>query len=294
MFLKVSKGLVLPSNIGDILKQSSYFLQNNTISYEDVTPILYLNYALGNDRTMNNIKYVIIDEAQDYSPFQYLVLKHLFPSAGFTILGDINQSINPNNSTLDYNIITDIFGNRKSSIMNLTKSYRSTTEISNFTREILKCFDFENTYRNGEKPKVIKAIDEENRLQSILEDIESMKAAGMESIGIICRTAHKASEVYKTIKNSNFGWDINLLKKDDVEFKSGITVTPSYLAKGLEFDGVIIFDGDGAEYNEEKERKLFYTICTRALHNLHIYFIDKPSRFIEEIDNNLYIGIKKN
>lgn len=293
LFLKVSKGLTLPLNIGDILKQSSYFLQNNTISYEDITPILYLNYALGNDRTMNNIKYVIIDEAQDYSPFQYLVLKHLFPSAGFTILGDINQSINPNNSTLDYNIITDIFSNRKSSIMNLTKSYRSTTEISNFTREILKCYDFENTYRNGEKPKVIKAIDEENRLQSILEDIESMKAAGIESIGIICRTAQKASQVYKIIKDSNFSCDINLLKKDDVEFKSGITVTPSYLAKGLEFDGVIIFDGDAAEYNEEKERKLFYTICTRALHNLHIYFIDKPSRFIEEIDNNLYIGIKK-
>lgn len=293
LFLKVSKGLTLPSNIGDILRQSSYFLQNNTISYEDVTPILYLNYALGNDRTMNNIKYVIIDEAQDYSPFQYLVLKHLFPSAGFTILGDINQSINPNNSTLDYNIITDIFSNRKSSIMNLTKSYRSTTEISNFTREILKCYDFENTYRNGEKPKVIKAIDEENRLQTILQDIESMKATGIESIGIICRTAQKASQVYKTIKNSNFSCDINLLKKDDVEFKSGITVTPSYLAKGLEFDGVIIFDGDAAEYNEEKERKLFYTICTRALHNLHIYFIDKPSRFIEEVDNNLYIEIKK-
>lgn len=294
LFLKVSKGLDLPSNIGDILKQSSYFLQNNTISYEDVTPILYLNYALGNDRTMNNIKYVIIDEAQDYSPFQYLVLKHLFPSAGFTILGDINQSINPNSSTLDYNIITDIFSNRKSSIMNLTKSYRSTTEISNFTREILKCYDFENTYRTGEKPKVIKAIDEENRIQSILQDIDSMKALGMESIGIICRTAQKASQVYKTIKNSNFGWDINLLKKDDVEFKSGITVTPSYLAKGLEFDGVIIFDGDDSEYNEEKERKLFYTICTRALHTLHLYFIDKPSRFLEEIDNNLYIVINNN
>jgi len=236
---------------------------------------------------------VVIDEAQDYSPFQYLVLKHLFPSSGFTILGDINQSINPNSKTLDYNIITDIFSNRKSSIMKLTKSYRSTTEISSFTREILKCYDFENTYRNGEKPKVIEAKNEENRLEGILQSIESMKAAGMESIGIICRTAQKASKVYKTIKNSStFGDEINLLKKDDIEFKSGITITPSYLAKGLEFDGVIIFDGDGSEYKEESERKLFYTICTRALHTLHLHYVNKPSRFIEEIDNSLYISIK--
>lgn len=293
LFLKVSKGLTLPSNIGDILSQTSNSIKNNIINYEDVTPILYLNFALGHDRSMTNrnIKYVIIDEAQDYSPFQYLVLKNLFPSAGFTILGDINQSINPNNNTLDYNIITDIFNDKKSTIMNLTKSYRSTTEISNFTREILKCYDFENTYRNGEKPKVIKTPNEGKRIQSILEDIEKMKTSGMESIGIICRTAQKASELYKALRNRSFNCEINLLKKDDVEFKSGITITPSYLAKGLEFDGVIIFDGDASSYNDERERKLFYTICTRALHNLHIYYLNKPTRFIEEIDKSVFIEI---
>ncbi|MEG0771996.1 RNA polymerase recycling motor HelD [Clostridium sp.] len=290
LFFKVAKGLDLPTNIKGILSQTSVFLQNNKINYEDVTPLLYINYALGHDRSMTHIKYVIIDEAQDYSPFQYLVLKHLFPNSGFTILGDINQSINPHSKTLDYNIIADIFSNRKSSIMNLTKSYRSTTEISSFTKEILKCYDFENTYRHGEKPKVIKSTNEENRIKTILQDIEDMKASGMESIGIICKTALKAEKVYKSIKKSNtLNYDINLLKKDDIEFNSGITITPSYLAKGLEFDGVIIFDGEDQEYKEESERKLFYTICTRALHTLHIYFIDKPTRFLEELDDKLYI-----
>jgi len=293
LFLNLAQGLDLPSNIKEILTQSFNFLQSGIIKYEDITPLLYINYALGCERAMNSIKYVIIDEAQDYSPFQYLIIKKLFPKAGFTILGDINQSINPNVNTLDYNVIVDIFGDRKSSIMNLTKSYRCTTEISNFTREILKAYDFENTYREGEKPKIIKSLDEEGKMEAVIHDVEAMKASGMESIGIICRTASKASRVYKHLmKMRNIEEEIHLLQKDDSEFNSGITVTPSYLAKGLEFDGVIIVDGDEEEYKEEGERKLFYTICTRALHRLHIHFVNKPSRFIQDIDPRLYTGSK--
>lgn len=286
LLLEMSKGIDLPSNIDAIMLQALAFLEKGIIKYEDITPILYIKHDLGSNLDMSNIKYVIIDEAQDYSPFQYHIFKQIFPNAGFTILGDINQSINPYVNTLDYNIIIDIFKHKTSSIINLSKSYRSTKEISDFTRAILQNYEIEGVNRQGEKPKVMQVENEGDRLEKILFDIKNMRTAGMVSIGIICRTATETVEAYKKINQYNtFGFEINLLEKDAVKFKAGISIMPSYLAKGLEFDAVIVFDGGFAEYHEESERKLFYTVCTRALHLLHIYYIGKPSVFISEINN---------
>ena len=53
------------------------------------------------------------------------------------------------------------------------------------------------------------------------------------------------------------------------EFKVGVNVISSYLSKGLEFDGVIVSDGE--EYLNESNKNLFYTVCTRALHELKVF-----------------------
>lgn len=286
---ELSKGIDLPSNIEDIMVQSLAFLQKGMIKYEDITPILYIKYALGSNKDLSYIKYVIIDEAQDYSPFQYHIFKQIFPRSGFTILGDVSQAINPYSNTLDESIIKNIFNEKKSSAINLSKSYRSTKEISDFTKEIIQKPELESVDRQGEKPEVIQAEDEKDRLQKILDDIKSMKMRGIESIGIICRTALKAADTYNDISQYNTeGFEINLIKKDDIKFKSGISIIPSYLAKGLEFDAAIVFDGEDEEYHDESERKLFYTVCTRALHTLHIYYKGKPSAFISGIKKDLY------
>lgn len=288
---EVSEGIDLPANIEDILVQSLAFLQRGMIKYEDIAPLLYIKYALGGSKDMSHIKYVIIDEAQDYSPFQYHIFKQIFPRSGFTILGDISQAINPYANTLDGSIIKNIFSEESSSSINLSKSYRSTKEISDFTKEIIQKPELISVDRCGEKPEVIEAEDEKDRLRKILSDVKNMKVNGIESIGIICRTAFKAANAYKNISQYNTeGFEMNLIKKDDIKFKPGISVIPSYLAKGLEFDAVIVFDGEDAEYHDESERKLFYTICTRALHTLHIYYKEKPSAFISGIGNDLYVA----
>ncbi|MCM1991136.1 HelD family protein [Oceanirhabdus seepicola] len=288
LFNKMASGIELPGNIIDILRSTFKNLNNNRVIFEDITPLLYIKHSLGNIRNMTHIKYVIIDEAQDYSPFQYKLFKQLFPKAGFTILGDINQSINPYVNTLDYNIIANIFNNKSSNIIELHKSYRSTKEISEFTKRIINNEKIINVSRVGEKPRLIEVSDYEDRIKKIKVDIESMVKSGLESIAIICRTASTASKVYRDFKGIE-GIDINLIKKEDEKFKSGINIAPSYLSKGLEFDGVIIFDGDKHVYSNEEERLLFYTICTRALHRLSIYYKENPTKFIDAIDDELFI-----
>ncbi len=287
LFNKMARGIQLPVNIREILRNTLINLNNNRVIFEDITPLLYIKHALGDVRNMAHIKYVIIDEAQDYSPFQYRLFKELYPKAGFTILGDINQSINPYVNTLDYNIIANIFNNKNSNIIKLQKSYRSTKEISDFTKSIIKNEKIINVSRAGKKPRLIEVNDYKDRLNKIKANIESMVKGGLTSIAIICRTASTASNVYRDFKEI-VGGDINLIKKEDEKFKSGINIVPSYLSKGLEFDGVIIFDGDKDVYSNEQERLLFYTICTRALHRLSIYYKGIPTKFIKDIDKGLF------
>ncbi|WBW94853.1 RNA polymerase recycling motor HelD [Oceanirhabdus sp. W0125-5] len=286
LFNKMARGIELPVAIREILRRTISNLNSNKIEFEDITPLLYIKHVLGDMKNTTNIKYVIIDEAQDYSPFQYKLFKELYPKAGFTILGDINQSINPYVNTIDYSIISDIFNHKSSNIIELQKSYRSTKEISDFTRRIINNEKILNVSRAGEKPKLIKASNYNEKIKRIKKDIESMVSGGIESIAIICRTAATASKVYRDLKEREVV-NINLIKKEDEKFKSGINIVPSYLSKGLEFDSVIIFDGDEHVYSKEEERLLFYTICTRALHKLSIYYKGNPSRFINHIDDDL-------
>lgn len=269
-------------HIEQIFEQTLTYLMEGTIKYEDVAPLVYIKHILGSGIDMSYIKYVIIDEAQDYSPFQYCIFKQLFPKAGFTILGDINQAINPYLNTTDYSIITDIFNDKKTSLIELSKSYRSTKEISDFTKKILDNLEIENVNRRGRLPQIIEVKNDKDRIERLLLDIKALKTDGIESIAIICRTKSSAERVYMQIKSdcADCNYEVNLLKKDDARFSKGISVIPSYLAKGLEFDGVLVFEGEESEYCNEDERKLFYTVCTRALHVLHIYYLGKPTNFI--------------
>ncbi|WP_066501112.1 HelD family protein [Abyssisolibacter fermentans] len=288
LFKKLASGIELPVNIEEILRSTLQNLNNNKIIFEDITPMLYIKHLLGDIRNMAHIKYVIIDEAQDYSPFQYKLFKELFPKAGFTILGDVNQSINPYVNTVNYNIIANIFHTRNCKIIELHKSYRSTIEISDFTKAIINNKKILNVLRHGEKPRLIDAIDYKDRIMKIKIEIESMLESGLCSIAVICKTASTAFRAYNDfieIDNQN----VNLIRKEDENFKSGINIVPSYLAKGLEFDGVIIFDGDKNVYDREEEKLLFYTVCTRALHRLSIYYKGKPNKFIEHIDEELFV-----
>ncbi len=268
-----STGLSIEHCEEKIEKIKKYTLENleaQRLNYEDQPPLLYLKIALGDILKASEIKYVIIDEAQDYTPLQYEIFHKLFESASMTILGDLNQSINAFMNVGDYNNISHIFPQSSTCIINLSKSYRSTMEITEFSRKLLNNeIADECVLRSGDKPLLIGFSDEEAIEGRLLEDIKKYKGKGYKSIGIITRTIKEANKVYSFLKEHI---QVKAIMKDDDEYVSDTLVIPSYLAKGLEFDVVLIYNAGSGNYCREEERLLLYTACTRALHVLCVYY----------------------
>jgi DNA helicase-2/ATP-dependent DNA helicase PcrA len=254
-------------------------LNAKRLYYEDQVALLYLKGALGDIPNTSQIKYAIIDEAQDYTPLQYEIFYQLFKSANMTILGDINQSINPFMNVGNYNNIYNI-SKSDTCIINLTKSYRSTMEITKFSRNLLlENINDEYVERHGDEPNVIGFSDENSMNKKLIEDIKHYKQKNYKSIGIITKTARETRDVYSLLKANDI--DVKSIKKDDDEYTNGVLVIPSYLAKGLEFDVVLIYDASNKSYNSEDERLLLYTCCTRALHVLNIYYLGEITSLLK-------------
>lgn len=252
------------------------------LNYEDQVALLYLKGAFGDIPKTSQIKYIIIDEAQDYTPLQYEIFYQLFESAKMTILGDINQSINPFMNVGDYNNIYNILKS-DTCIINLTKTYRSTMEITKFSRNILtKNTNDEYVERHGDEPNVIGFSHKNHMIEKIMEDIKYYQKKNYKSIGIITKTAKQTEDLYNMLKENNM--DVKSIKRDDDEFTNGVLIIPSYLAKGLEFDVVLIYDASNKNYNCEGERLLFYTCCTRALHVLNIYYLGEITPLLKNND----------
>ena len=260
-----------------------YTLENlkvQRLNYEDQPPLLYLKGALGDLPKTSEVKYVIIDEAQDYTPLQYEIFYQLFKHANMTILGDLYQSINPFMNVGDYDNIAHIFPKDNTCIINLTKSYRSTMEITKFSRRLLnKEITDECVERSGDEPLLLGFPDEEAAKEKLIENIKIYKEKGYKSIGIITRTAKQAQEVYSFLEDKV---PVKAIMKDDDEYVSDTLVIPAYLAKGLEFDVVLIYNAGDENYSSEEERLLLYTACTRALHVLCIYYCGKVTPLLKE------------
>ena len=278
-FLKDSNIEYNEKKIGEIKSYTLEKLKNQKLNYEDQLPLLYLKGALGDLPKTSEIKYVIIDEAQDYSPLQYEIFYQLFNHANMTILGDLNQSINPFMNVGDYKNISHIFTGDNTCIVNLTKSYRSTMEITKFSRRLLKKEpQVECVERSGNEPLLLGFLDEEAIKEKLLEDVKIYKEKDYKSIGIITRTANEANEVYNFLKDKI---KVRVIMKDDDEYVSDTLIIPAYLAKGLEFDVVLIYNAGDENYSCEEERLLLYTACTRALHVLCVYYSGKRTLLLK-------------
>lgn len=273
----------LPSNWKLISKQTVAKINNLEIPYEDATPYVYLNDLIEGRKSNTSIRHIFIDEAQDYTPFQFAFIQKLFPYSKMTLLGDFNQAIF-SGATGAETVLTDI-GREDEEIETfvLTKTYRSTKEIVEFTSALLDEGDSIVPFnRRGRKP-VLEQTDRGKLNWSVLEKIKDFKNQGHKTIAVICRTAMESKEVHKALKNEVA---LHLIEKGTISYEQGILVIPSYLAKGIEFDAVILFDC--SRYIRESERKLFYTVCTRAMHELYMFATGPISPLIADINTDTY------
>ncbi|MHA6480692.1 RNA polymerase recycling motor HelD [Paenibacillus sp. strain BS8-2] len=274
----------------DICHQTKEALDRNVLFYEDATPYLYVKEMVEGVRTNTEIKYVFVDEGQDYSAFQYEYLKKLFPKARMTVLGDFGQAIYRQSTSLDAanSPLIRLFGEADTRLVTFVRSYRSTKEIVAFTRLMLpggeEIIPFD---RGGQKPLLKKAGSKAQRDIQIRSDIETLQADGYDSIAIITKTAAESRKVHDALIASGCS-GLKLVTKETLQFDKGIMVIPVYLAKGVEFDAVIVYDASSDTYGGENERKLLYTACTRAMHRLCLYTTNDWSPFVQALPESLY------
>lgn len=232
--------------------------------YEDACIFLYIKSLLVGFNTNHVIKQIVIDEAQDYNKLQYLIIKKTFKTSNYTILGDTNQTINPYYKYNSLEELTSIFDSSK--YITLTKTYRSTGKIIDYTNKILG-LSHVTSIRNDKASDII--FRNNVTKNDFLTDINNLKNTS-KSIAIITKNDKEAEDVYNLLKDNT---DIVLIDGFS-HIKRDLVVVPSYIAKGLEFDSVIIYTDIDNKY-QEKDKYLYYVACTRAQHNLIIYNNDK-------------------
>ena len=271
-----------PEEWADICLSTVKMLDEGKLFYEDATPFLLLKELIQGFQTNSSIKHVLVDEAQDYSPFQFEFLKRLFPSAKMTVLGDFNQAIFAHASEMvDFHTLTGLYGPDETDAINLTRSYRSTKPIVEFTRGLVPDGERITAFeRDGEKPVLTQLSNRAELHRCIASKVADLRKRRYNTIAIICKSAAESAAAYDALSGIE---EIKLVKSGSIEYEQGVVVIPAYLAKGIEFDAVIIYDASAQVYGDESLRRLFYTACTRAMHHLQLYSVGEPSPFLRNV-----------
>ena len=240
------------------------FINKDIINYEDALLFTYLKGKLEGFLYESTIKQVVIDEAQDYNRLQYIIINNIFKKADFTILGDINQNINPYYHYNSLEDLSDLF-NGDTKYLELLKTYRSSPEIINYTNKILNLNHVNAIRKDNNKPVIIRRGITALR-KNLIKDVKYL-CDNYKSCAIITKDMKQAEALYNLI---NEDFDISLVDYNTKGFKKNLIIIPAYVSKGLEFDSVIVYNDRNNSY-KKNERNLLYVACTRCQHELIIY-----------------------
>jgi DNA helicase-2/ATP-dependent DNA helicase PcrA len=240
-------------------------LKRDKLYFEDALALFYIDVLCGRIKKERSVKHILIDEAQDMGHLQHRILLNLFDGCHFTVLADVNQALYPDVNLHRQDDLLRLYGGQ-ATVIRLTKSYRSTYEISRFAGRVLGSFDESAYYkRMGGEPEIIKAQDPHQATLELLKEIPTE----YNTVGILLADKHRAKAFYDQL-NKLSPHTVALINDADDSFRPGVLVMAVPFAKGLEFDAVICpYYGDGV-FEGEMGRKLLYLICTRALHRLYL------------------------
>jgi DNA helicase-2/ATP-dependent DNA helicase PcrA len=255
--------------------------ENRVLAHEDVYPMLYMKYRLKQPKVHRDVRHLVVDEMQDYSYLQYMILDMLFPCSK-TILGDRAQTIDGEQQDV-LTFLPRMLG-KETRVIEINKSYRNTLEVAEYADRICPIDGIEYFERHGKPVEEIEAVDAETALEDILGKIRLADAAAVraeedalpeqmpedgpafETAAVLAMTEAEAKTAYEWLKARRD--DVHYIDRDSSLFCKGVTVTTFYLAKGLEFDQVFAIPAD-PELSLYKQYQ--YISATRALHELYVY-----------------------
>ena len=237
-------------------------LEKRLLEYEDVYPMLYLKYRLCKGESRRTIRHLVIDEMQDYSYLQYVILEKLF-DCRMTILGDKAQTVDTRQQDV-LKFLPKIFG-RDVRKIEMNKSYRNTIEIAEYARNVSDMKGIEYMQRHGKPVEEMTCSTPAAALDDILGKVR-IGGDRYETAAVLTMTEREAKEAFSYLKNQRE--DVCYIDRDSSVFRKGITVTTYYMAKGLEFDQVFVA---GAQEKNPFFKQFRYICATRALHELYVY-----------------------
>ena len=280
------KGMVKQSSTRETYRQFFTWLgrpelfrpaRNSRLEYADVFPLIYLKMRLEGIRSpYRKVKHLLIDEMQDYTHVQYAVIARLF-ECRMTILGDANQAVNPYSSSTADDIRKAFM---QASCVSLNTSYRSSYEITRFAQAIAPNPDLRAIERHGEPPRVLACNKKKHETAEIVRLCQQFNESERNTLGIICRTQKQACRLHRKLGESLA--HVQLLSEDSRQFAPGIIVCTPPMAKGLEFDEVIVPEATATNYHRPMDRGLLYVACTRAMHRLTLTHTGPRSELLPE------------
>ncbi|WP_346928480.1 AAA family ATPase [Clostridium sp.] len=259
MKVKATLNYLDEKSIEEIYKE---FNGDEEYTEEDLVAILYLKVKLKGLKLNRETKHLVIDEAQDYSPLQFIVLKELVNTKSMTIVGDSNQQLISNGNKSSLSHIKDVFSEDSVELFKLNKSYRSTKEIMEYSNRYIDTISIVPMVRTGAPVDEILVRDEKELKENVIDIVTGLKKKNLENIAIVTKNLSQSKDIYELLKEDI---SLKIIDKENIHIAEGTMIMPSYYAKGLEFDGAIIIE---EEIQDIYKDNLMYIMCTRALHNL--------------------------
>ena len=227
------------------------------------------------------MKHIVIDECQDFSPFQIELLKKASPAAAFTLVGDLYQGVRSDEGIRSWDEWKGPVFAGRAELKQLTVSYRNTVEIMSLAQRVASRYPIEGigetrpVLRHGEPPQAIRAESEKERLSLICSQVQEWLEEGFHSVALIEKTADQAKKLFQKI-----GLELNarLLSETDAEYRGGVMILPAGIAKGMEFDCVGICNASAENFpDHEFLCRVLYVMMTRPLHRLRVWHLGDPS-----------------
>ena len=248
--------------------------EDGSLQQEDL-PILAMICRSVYGLKFRPMKHIVIDECQDFSPFQIELLKRANPVASFTLVGDLYQGIRADEGIRSWDEWTGPVFRHEADLKQLTVSYRNTVEIMNLAQAVAARYPVPGVngtkpvLRHGEPPRIIRADNEQDRLTLICSQVRAWQQEGFHSIALIEKTTEKARKLFRAVGEK---LNAHLLSETDSDYRGGVMILPAGIAKGMEFDCVGICDASADSFPaDEFLCRILYVMMTRPLHRLCVW-----------------------
>ncbi len=292
LYAELAAGLPEPELLAYIREDAAALLASGKTEMEDLAPLIYLKNAFYGMDEKIPVKHIVIDEAQDFSVFQFYVLKQIIKDSSFTILGDLSQGIHSYRGMQDWQELRREVFSAGSAFQTLEQSYRTTVEIMDAANGVLRRVNdgrlvmAKPVLRHGPPVTIERRTNLAERAAALSERIAAARREGFQSVAVIAKTLDDCKKLHGQMKEGS-GRPV-VINGKETEYHTGVVIVPSYLAKGLEFDVVLIADADRRHYGaNELDAKLLYVAMTRPLHRLHIYYAEELTPLLEGIGAEL-------